>query len=239
MKIAVVNYCGTVGKTTIASELLAPRMEGAQLFAIETVNETAAELGLTVEQLRGRQFGDLFRELMMAEAAIVDVGASNAEEFLNRMGSYAGSHSEIDNFIVPVTSGVKEQSESIKTVRTLASVGVPRERIRVVFNRVLDSVEEEFVAVLGFAATSGACVANVGAAIHENEVLHLLARKRTTINAVLADPTDYRELVRSLSKAKDRAQVQHAADMHAIRSLARGVKAQLDDAYAALFRAAA
>jgi hypothetical protein len=239
MKIAVVNYCGTVGKTTIASELLAPRMEGAQLFAIETVNETAAELGLTVEQLRGRQFGDLFRELMMAEAAIVDVGASNAEEFLNRMGSYAGSHSEIDSFIVPVTSGVKEQSESIKTVRTLASVGVPRERIRVVFNRVLDSVEEEFVAVLGFAATSGACVANVDAAIHENEVFHLLARKRTTINAVLADPTDFRELVRSLSKTKDRTQMQHAADMHAIRSLARGVKEQLDDAYTALFRAAA
>jgi hypothetical protein len=239
MKVAVVNYCGTVGKTTIASELLVPRMEGAQLFAIETVNETAAELGLTIEQLRGRQFGELFKELMMVEAAIVDVGASNAEEFLNRMGSYAGSHAEIDCFIVPVTSGVKEQSETIKTVRTLTSVGVPRERIRVLFNRVADSVEEEFVAVLGFAATSGACIATVDAAIHENEVFHLLARKRTTINAVLADPTDYRELVRSLSKARDRTHMQHAADMHAIRSLARGVKDQLDEVYAALFRAVA
>ena len=28
MKIAVTNYCGTVGKTTVASHLLSPRMNG-------------------------------------------------------------------------------------------------------------------------------------------------------------------------------------------------------------------
>lgn len=44
MKVAVINYCGTVGKTTIAAHLLAPRMEQARIYAIETINETAGDL---------------------------------------------------------------------------------------------------------------------------------------------------------------------------------------------------
>ncbi len=35
MKIAVTNYCGTVGKTTIAAHLLSPRMNNAPVLAIE------------------------------------------------------------------------------------------------------------------------------------------------------------------------------------------------------------
>ena len=39
MKIAVLNYTGTVGKTTVAAHLLAPRMNGAPIIAVESVNE--------------------------------------------------------------------------------------------------------------------------------------------------------------------------------------------------------
>ena len=46
MKVAVINYCGTVGKTTIAAHLLAPRMEQARIYAVETINESAGDLGL-------------------------------------------------------------------------------------------------------------------------------------------------------------------------------------------------
>ncbi len=45
MKVAVLNYTGTVGKTTIAAHLLSPRMNNAPIFAIETINETAEGLG--------------------------------------------------------------------------------------------------------------------------------------------------------------------------------------------------
>src|SRR5699024_11774831 len=87
MKIAVLNYTGSVGKTVVASHLLAPRLNNAQIFAIESTNETAGDLGLDVDQLRGEQFGKLFRDLLILDDAIVDVGASNIEEFLTHMRS--------------------------------------------------------------------------------------------------------------------------------------------------------
>lgn len=36
-KVAVLNYTGTVGKTTVAAHLLAPRMDNAPIYAIEAL----------------------------------------------------------------------------------------------------------------------------------------------------------------------------------------------------------
>ena len=38
MKIAVINFSGNVGKTTIARHLLLPRIPGAELITVESVN---------------------------------------------------------------------------------------------------------------------------------------------------------------------------------------------------------
>jgi hypothetical protein len=236
MRVTVINYCGTVGKTTVASHLLAPRITDAGIYAVETVNETAADLGLEVEQTRAERFGDLYKRLMIAEGnAIVDVGASNAEEFIERMIKFHGSHLEFDYFVVPVTSGAKEQKETIKTLQALAAVGVTRDRIRVLFNRVANDVVAEFPAVLGFAKKSSSFVANPEAAIHENEVFDLLTTKRMTIASVLADGTDYRALLRTMNQEKEPSKVSHCADMHVIQALARGVSQQLDGTFRALF----
>ena len=235
MRVTVINYCGTVGKTTVASHLLAPRIPNAAIYAVESVNETAAGLGLEVEQTRAERFGDLYKRLMVSESAIVDVGASNAEEFIERMMKFDGSHLEFDYFVVPVTSGAKEQKETIKTLQALAAVGAMRDRIRVLFNRVATDVSEEFPAVLGFAKESSSFVANPEAAIHENEVFDLLTTKRTTIASVLADNTDYRSLLTTLDREKEAEKVSHYTDMHVIKALARGVDRQLDAAFRALF----
>jgi len=38
MKLAVINFSGNVGKTTVARHLLMPRIEGAELIAVESLN---------------------------------------------------------------------------------------------------------------------------------------------------------------------------------------------------------
>ena len=236
MRVAVLNYCGTVGKTTIAAHLLAPRIAEAKIYAIETINETAGDLGLDVDKMKGERYGTLFRELMQADAAIVDVGASNIEDFIAQMVKFVDSHSEFDYFIVPVISGTKEQKETLKTIDALAAVGVPAEKIRVVFNRVDTSVTEEFPSLLGYAAKTKSFTANPKAAIYESEVFSLLGGKKLTINAVLADQTDYRAQLRALGKDGDKKKAAHYADMHAIKSLAKGVNQQLDAVYDELFK---
>lgn len=234
MKIAVLNYTGSVGKTVVASHLLAPRLNHAQIFAIESTNETAEDLGLDVDQLRGMQFGKLFRGLLTLDDAIVDVGASNIEEFLAHMSRYDLSHEEIDQFVLPVVPTGKAQRETIKTVAALSDLGVPANRIRVLFNRVESDVDEEFLALLTYAKKTGEFIASPQAVIFENEVFELLADKRITIASILADQTDYRQLLRE-ADPKDRKRISHLSDMHTLKALARPVDRQLDRAFQALF----
>jgi hypothetical protein len=51
MKIAVINFSGNVGKTTVARHLLLPRMAGAEIIAVESINADDGQ----GQALRGRQ----------------------------------------------------------------------------------------------------------------------------------------------------------------------------------------
>lgn len=236
MKVMVTNYCGNVGKTTVVAHLFAPRIPEAKVFSVETINETAADLGIETDKLKGGNFGALFKELIQVDNAIVDVGASNVEDMLGRMAAFSDSHEEIDYFIVPVTSGAKEQKETVKTMRALHGLGIDASRIRVLFNRVDTDPVEEFPAIFGYAAQTNACVANPQAAIYENEVFDMLSTKRTTIAAVLDDRTDYRQMLREKRGNASSYEISHWTDMHAIKSLAKGADRQLNAAFAALFQ---
>ena len=234
MKVAVISYSGNVGKTTVAAHMLAPRIPAAKIHAIETVNETATEMGLEVDQLRGEKFVTLYKELLASSDAIVDVGASSAEEFIARMVKVEGSHLEIDYFVVPTTSGGKEQRDTVRTIQALNEVGVAPERIRVLFNRVRsDDVKEEFAPIFGFARQKG-FVAKSDAAIEDNEVFDLLSAKKTSIAAVLSDETDYRQVLKNLTP-DEKKKAAYAIDMHTLKGLARGVNRQFDRAFTALF----
>ncbi|WKU20825.1 StbB family protein [Advenella alkanexedens] len=233
MKIAILNYSGSVGKTVIASHLLAPRLNNGQIFAIESTNETAGDLGLDIDQLRGEQFGKLFRDLLVLDDAIIDVGASNIEDFLTHMSNYEDSHTEIDLFVLPVVSTGKAQRETIKTASALAGLGVEPKRIQVLFNRVEGAVEDDFISILAYAEETSQFIANPAVAVFENEVFELLAEQRTTIADVLADKTDYRQKLREADR-KNKQLINQLTNMHSLQALAKPVNRQLDKAFMAL-----
>ena len=228
------NYTGTVGKTTIATHLLSPRMDGAPIFAVESINETAAGMGVAVEQMKGDKFRELFQRMVVTEDLIVDVGASNIEDFLEGMSRLDDSHVEFDFFIVPVTNGTKEQRETISMISTLATLGVPPEKILLLFNRVDSSVEEEFHILLNYVGKNNNATVNTKAAIYENELFDLLAIKKLSIDKLLNDPKDYKSLLREKKEA-DQKQRAFWAEMFGLKLLAKGVNRNLDDVYAALF----
>lgn len=234
-KVAVLNYTGTVGKTTIAAHLLSPRMNDAPVFAIETVNETAEGLGLDVEKIRGEKFRDLFKKLLTLDDAIIDVGASNVEAFLDGMVKFEDSHLEFDVFLVPVTSGTKEQKESISMIATLSDCGIPADKIRVLFNRVEGDVAEEFVPLLNYVKKEKNAIAHVEAAIFENELFDLLSVKKLSIGGVLSDDTDYKAKLRELGPDGDAKLKAHYSDLHVIKALAKSVNRNLDTVFSALF----
>ncbi|MBS3965573.1 MAG: plasmid stability protein StbB [Methylomonas sp.] len=234
MKVAVMSYTGTVGKTTIATHVLSPRMKEAQIIAVESINETSEGLGVAVEKLKGDKFRELFQKLVRAEDVIIDIGASNIEYFLDGMFKFEESHVEFDYFVIPVTNGTKEQRETISLIAMLSGSGIPANKIRVLFNRVETNVEDEFQVLLNFASKNNSAKVNTKAAIFENELFDILAIKKLSIEKVLSDPKDYKALLRDNKDADEKKRI-HWADMFGIKCLAKHVSRNLDVCYAELF----
>lgn len=232
MKAAVLNYTGTVGKTTIAAHMLAPRMN-APVIAVESINETASTSGVTVDKIRGDRFKEIFKKMMDVPDAVIDIGASNIEDFLTGMTKFEDSHLEIDYYLIPVTSGTKEQRETMNIIDVLSEFGISADRIRVIFNRVESDAEEEFAPIFSYAKKTGKCTVNPAASIFENELFDMLAIKKMTVSALVADGTDYRAKIREETDAKLRGQYQ---DMHIMKSLAKSVNRNLDEVYAVTFQ---
>lgn len=234
MKVAILNYTGTIGKTTMAAHLFSPRMNNASVYAIESINETAAGLGIDVEKMNGDKFRGLFKKMMLEDDAIIDIGASNIEDFMNNMTKFEGSHEEIDVFIVPVTSGVKEQKETIAMLNSLAETGIPPEKIKVVFNRVDSDVEVEFELIFKWFNLHQTFTLNKKCVIFENELFDALSIKGLTVSALVSDETDYKSLLKNNKDASAKERNQWA-DMFTLKLLAKSVKNNLDNVYNHLF----
>ena len=67
MKLAVINFSGNVGKTTVARHLLAPRIPGCQVVSVESIN---ADDGQPVT-IRGRQFAQLQEFLQSVDDVVI------------------------------------------------------------------------------------------------------------------------------------------------------------------------
>jgi hypothetical protein len=151
MKVAVINFSGNVGKSTISAHLLHPYMGNCPIFSVESLNIDTAADGMEVERIRGKKFGDLQEQLLVLDTAIIDIGASNVDDFLKMMAKYHGSHEDFDYFLIPVVKEKKQQADTINTIRSLAGMGIPAKKIKIVFNKLEsdDIVEEEFSAIFG------------------------------------------------------------------------------------------
>ncbi|MDR2031381.1 MAG: StbB [Azoarcus sp.] len=235
MKVAVLNFSGNVGKTTVAGHLLKPRMDNAPIYSIESVNSGADADGLDVEKMRGKKFGELIDELMLLDTAIVDVGASNAEDFLKLMQQFDGSHVEFDFFVVPVVKEKKVQADTVNTIRVLHKLGIEKKRIRLVFNKVDvdESVTDEFAALFGLAQSEKSFIVQAEAVIHTNEVFERLKTVGKPLGEITADETDYRARLR---QATDEAEKEFCVRMVALKRLAVTANKNLDDVFKVLFK---
>ena len=229
MKVAVINFSGNVGKTTVARHLLAPRIEGAQVIAIESIN---ADDGQT-QALRGRQFGELQEYLQTVDNVVVDIGASNVEELLSLMRKYRGSHEDFDYFVIPTVPALKQQQDTIATLAELIRIGIPASKLKVVFNQIEDDakVSETFDTLLAFIEDNPPTQANSLCRLGANEIYERVKGADANLAELASDETDYKALI---TKAKDTVDKLALAQKLATRRLASGVVPELDECFAAL-----
>jgi hypothetical protein len=228
-KIAVINFSGNVGKTTIARHLLAPRMKGAEIISIESTNADEHE----VDALRGKDFGHLQQYMLASDDLIVDIGASNVDDLLKLMAKFKGSHEDFDYYLVPCVPDIKQQKDTANTVAQLAAMGVPSSKIKIVLNRVEDgeNPEKQFTSLIGFLAVKKVATIEPKAHLTNNEIYQRLRLDGRSITELSADGTEYKKLI---SEEKDQAKKMLLADKLAVKRLADGVLPELDACYAAL-----
>ncbi len=231
MKVIVLNYPGGVGKTIITDYLLSPRMGNTPIIVVGGDNDAQVLLGNRFKDGGSRK---LFIELFLAENVVVDVAASNAEIFLGGMNKFNEAHSEYDYFIVPVTNGTKEQRETMAMIGKLAALGIPPDKIRLLFNRVESSVEDEFHILLDYVAKNNNATANPDAAIFDTELFDVLVDENFSMKELLDDTTDYKAMLLN-NKAKDPEIREYCGGMLGLILLARATERYLDDAYVAVF----
>ncbi|WP_088284152.1 StbB family protein [Ideonella sp. A 288] len=229
MKIAVINFSGNVGKTTLARHLLVPRIDGAELVVVESLNADEGQ----GQALRGRQFGELQEYLQTVHSAVVDIGASNVEDLLGLMQRYRGSHEDFDGFVVPTVPALKQQQDTIATLVALARLGVPPSKVRLVFNMLEDGVDVQptFFLVLAFLQQQPVAIANPACRLGANEIYARIRCSEADLATLARDDTNYKSLI---VQAPDTATKLDLAHKLATRRLACGVVPELDACFAAL-----
>ena len=131
-KIAVLNYSGNVGKTTIVNEVLKPNLPDYEIITIDSVNVSGKEKIV----FRGEESDKIFTELLVQDNAILDIGSSNLEQYFESSNEAQELLEYIDTFIVPIVPAIKQQNDSAKTVKDLLKFGVEPQKIFVVANLV-------------------------------------------------------------------------------------------------------
>lgn len=225
MKIAIVNFSGNVGKTTIANSLLRPRLPNPNTpyLAIETINDGAN----SEKKIEADDYGDLFEEMMLLDDIVVDVGSSNIEGTIKKMKEFRGSHEEFDYFVVPTDTGHKQQIDTQSTLLELVGLGIKPSKIRLIFNKVdkVDKLEADFADVINKAKPLKIRIPNVG--IARNEVYERLRLSNMTIEQLLA----MKDLRSQAKEASDLAKKKELLALFATQSLAINAKENLDVVY--------
>lgn len=231
MKIAVLNFSGNVGKSTVARHLLSPRMDDAQIFAVESINSDGSES----EAARGKDIVRVQIEMQMNDEAIVDIGSSNVEDVVSVWSQNPGMHEDFDYFIIPVVPAMKQQRDTISTIEALADLGVPAKKIRVLFNQVdlKDDPESIFSGIYEYQKAEKKFTLREGAVLHMNPLYPRLANSDAKISTILADTTDYKEKVKLTENKEEKLRF---LQLVSLQRAAAGVVGELDSVFKTLLK---
>lgn len=240
MRIVILNCCGSVGKTTLATHFLAARVPDAEIFSIESINESVGNFGVQNEAMRGDDFEKLYKRMLVASNAIIDVGASNVELFLGKMTGFDEGHDEFDIFVIPTVPGAKEAKETLQTIYALKSIGVPAEKIKIIFNKVVRDVEAEFSELLNYLRTNKKtyeCDYDIKAVVYDHSSFSTLSMRKVQLSTIMGDSTDYKTQLRALDKSSRNytSEFNRISDMIILQKTAKNININFDELWSVLF----
>ncbi len=234
LTVLVLNFSGNAGKSVISRHLLEPRLN-AKVVSVETLNYDEHE----TEGVAGEEFSLIMDSIFsIDDSVVIDVGASNVEVFIGEMRKVIGAQEDIDYFVIPTWAETKTQKDTLKTIDALSSLGVPAEKIRLVFNKVKMPLKprdgflrDEFIGIFDYHADNLNFVLNPDLIISHSDLYDSLEGK--TIAEILNDERDYKEEANNQNLSREERQ--YLRSLLTRRRVAEGVSPELDRVFNALF----
>lgn len=234
MVYMIVNNSGNVGKSFIAREVLFSNFEeSADNIIVEVETHNSSSLGyqgVEVQKFKAHQFKEIYSTFNMFDNVVVDVGASNVDSFLRELLRREEIKEEIDFFIVPAIFDYKQSRDSLKTLQILISLEVDTQKIKVMFNRVENSVKEDFSAFLMGAKKLGIEV-DEDLRIWDFEVCEDLDKLKITSRQLLEDTTDYKAEAIRLAKEGKEAESRRASDRRLAQAMSKKLRENTAQVY--------
>ena len=222
-KVAVLNYSGNVGKSTLARHLLQPRMGNCPITFIESINEGGDETNV-----KGKEFANVMIEVLASDQAIVDIGSSNIEQVFAKVGRMGDVLDAFDFFLIPTVAKAKQQADTVKVIRDLVALGVATSKLKLVLNHVDpdDDVDKVFGPVKGAADALGIA----SAVVHESEGYAHLGNR--SVKECAAEDRDFRKEIAAAQTKEEKVEL---ATAQVFSRLAQGIQRELDQVFAKLF----
>jgi len=225
MKIVIMNNSGNVGKSMVCDTFLKPRVPESETIKIETINSD----GSLDETISAKDIKAVFEKIDAADVALIDVGASNIEAFMNNLNRLGDAHEDIDLFVIPTTPKHKQQIDTISTVENLLDLGVAPEKIKLVFNFYDNEYPvEQFYSVIfesHLLETLNLKTQRELVTISDNPVFDMLGEMGKTFTEIADDERDFKQLIREAEKPEQRALLSH---QRSAKRLANGFIKELD-----------
>ena len=233
MKIMILNNSGNVGKSFITRELFYFNMQSncddVALIEIETHNSASSKFGIDTLKISGKELSTLFKQILMSDCAIIDVGASNIVALFEELAKNNAGNiiEEIDYFVVPVTPKAKIQDDSLKVLYALQSLNVPKEKIKVIFNAVYNIKQMNV-----FIQKSKEIVdINENLVILEYEYLNEIEKMGVTTYQLANSDKDYKALAKEAYKNGDMEKGDKYADLSLMQGSAKKITEKLKEIF--------
>jgi len=226
MRVAVLNFSGNVGKSTIARHCLAPRMNNCPVFFVETINEG----GDSKVNVKGRDFAEVLVDIAVLDDAVVDIGSSNIEQVFAQLKRMADAHEDFDYYVIPTVPTQKQQKDTANIYIELVGLGIDPSKIKLVLNQVeLDfDPKKEFSTLMNSLEDFPVSFDTV---LHLNEVYPMLSDM--TIDQAIGDGTDFKA---KIAAEKDPDVKRELAVALGVSRLAKTAKKELDAAFNSMFK---
>jgi hypothetical protein len=246
LRIAVLNKSGNVGKTTIVSCIIAPRLQALVKVAyVELTNAMPDVLPAPVGAVYGaHEFADVENELLQAKRSdksmVVDFGASDYNTTLEMLAQYTMFKKAVDLYVIPCLPEGKIQDDTIEVIDNLIDLGIDISKVRVLFNQVAmrdkKNIRRTFSAIFEKQAeiakeTGKTFGANEQMVMYEAEVFKQLGKLKMPLADILADETDYDA---AIAAEPDEDEQFYLSRLDSVRGMAQNTQKTINAVFEAL-----